>query len=64
MFVVFKVTEADQATFVPHVTDYKVAYLQEIMQKGNEVIVKLRLRDDFEPCDQEEEDFLKLQSAG
>ena len=64
MFVVFKVIQADPSTFVPSVTDYKVAFLQSIEHVGENTLVRLRLRDDFEPQDQEEEEFLKLQSSG
>ena len=64
MFVVFKVIQADPSTFVPSVTDYKVAFLQSIEQVGDKVLVRLKLRDDFESLDQEEEEFLKLQSSG
>ena len=45
-------------------TDYKVAFLQSIEQVGDKVLVRLKLRDDFESLDQEEEEFLKLQSSG
>ena len=64
MFVVFKVTEADPETCIPQVSEYKVAFLQELVQKEEEVLVRLKLRDDFMPQDQDEEEFMKLQASG